>query len=143
MIKDDQIRTTNDHLVRCYEILNRESCFSNPAKKQYIVPPEISFQGKKTKINNIEKITEIIGRDINIVHDYMQKELHTQINIQADKSFVIVGRFKLKNIEKVLKNFIVSNIQCKMCRSLSTVIGREEKINMMHCNNCKAERAIN
>lgn len=140
---EEQIQKTEKYLDRCYDILNRESCFSNSAKKQYIVPPEISFLNKKTKIGNIEKIAEILNRDLDVLHNYMQSELHTQINILGDNSFVIVGRFKPKNIEKVLKSFIISNIQCTMCKSLNTTIKREEKINFMYCGNCKARRAIN
>jgi translation initiation factor 2 beta subunit (eIF-2beta)/eIF-5 len=142
LLKEEQNKKTSNHLTRCYEILNRESCFSNSAKKQYIVPPEISFLGKKTKINNINEIATILNRDLNTIHEHLQKELHLQINIQGDNSFILIGRAKPRNIEKAIKTFIISNIQCKMCRSLHTVVKREEKINYVCCDNCKAKRAI-
>ena len=72
----------------------------------------------------------------------MQSELQTEINIMGDNSFTIAGKFKQKNIEKVLKQFIIQYVQCAMCKSVDTIIKKENKINLLVCNKCMAHRTI-
>jgi translation initiation factor 2 subunit 2 len=95
---------------------------------------------KKTGWINFNECCSSIGRGNSLIINYLTNELSTQASIDGNSVLSIRGIYTQKNIENVLRKFVINFVQCSFCKSLDTVNRKEQstRINFLDCNACKS-----
>jgi len=117
---------------------------SSGARKRYtIVPPSVHREGnKKTIFANIVEICKRMHRQPDHVIQFIFAELGTTGSVDGEKRLVIKGRFQPKQIENVLRRYIVEYVTCKTCKSPDTILTKETRIYFMTCESCGSRRSV-
>jgi translation initiation factor 2 subunit 2 len=70
-------------------------------------------------------------------------ELGTSGSVDGSKRLVIKGRFQQKQIENVLRRYIVEYVTCKTCRSPDSELTKgENRLSFVTCNSCGSRRSV-
>lgn len=122
---------------------------SNPAllnstgKRYTIAPPQLLREGnKKTVFANVSDICKRMHRQPEHVIQYMFAEMGTTGSVDGSGRLVIRGRFQQKQIEHVLRRYIVEYVTCKTCKSPDTLLTKENRIFFMSCESCGSRRSV-
>jgi translation initiation factor 2 subunit 2 len=108
-----------------------------------IVPPIIQREGtKKTAFANIIAISTKMKRPPDHVIQFLFAELGTSGSIDGNKRLVIKGRFQQKQIETVLKKYIIEYVTCKTCKSADTLLTKENRLFFVVCQSCGSSRSV-
>ncbi|KAJ2812451.1 translation initiation factor eIF-2 beta subunit [Coemansia furcata] len=111
--------------------------------KYRIVAPQVTRDGaKRTLFGNIEDISKRMHRPSEHVIKFLLAELGTTGNIDISKRLIIKGIFKPKQVETVLRRYIVEYVTCKSCKSGETSLTKENSINFVKCENCGSTRSV-
>lgn len=113
-------------------------------KKMKNTLPKLSVhcENKKTYFTNYKNICTCLNREpVNFIK-FLEKEMNVSTSINANDQLLINGMYREKQIEKIVINFIESNVRCKACRSLDTNIIKESKYTFLQCNICNARNPI-
>ncbi|KAJ1931505.1 translation initiation factor eIF-2 beta subunit, partial [Linderina pennispora] len=68
--------------------------------------------------------------------------LGTSGSIDGSGRLVIKGRFQQKQIENVLRRYIVEYVTCKTCKSGETVLTKEGRLYFIQCESCGSTRTV-
>ncbi|KAF8333103.1 domain found in IF2B/IF5-domain-containing protein [Cantharellus anzutake] len=117
---------------------------SSGTRKRYtIVPPSVHRDGnKKTIFANIAEICRRMHRQPEHIIQFIFAELGTTGSVDGEKRLVIKGRFQPKQIENVLRRYIVEYVTCKTCKSPDTILTKETRIYFMTCESCGSRRSV-
>ncbi|QRD06538.1 hypothetical protein JI435_119060, partial [Parastagonospora nodorum SN15] len=117
---------------------------STGMKSYKIPPPQCLREGnKKTIFANIAEICKRMKRTEEHVTQFLFAELGTSGSVAGDRKLVIKGRFQQKQIENVLRRYIVEYVTCKTCRSPDTDLSKgENRLNFVTCNSCGSRRSV-
>lgn len=110
-----------------------------------ITPAQISrFGVKKTAFTNFVEICDSFNRDKTHVNNYLMSELGTTTSEDAKGRLLIKGKYNQKNIHKVLEKYILTYIQCSMCKSLNTQISKNmaNRLYFLECMNCGSSKSV-
>jgi translation initiation factor 2 subunit 2 len=124
------------------KLYNDLSNKTEKTKKNILSKPNISIINKKTAITNIEKIAEELNRKYSEIESFMVSELNMHITQTGEGHMLINGIVKQPAVEKQIKIFIIDHVQCHTCKSIDTYILKEDRINFLNCNKCKAFRSL-
>ncbi|KAG9640881.1 hypothetical protein KCU64_g12779, partial [Aureobasidium melanogenum] len=70
-------------------------------------------------------------------------ELGTSGSVAGQGQLVIKGRFQQKQLENVLRRYIVEYVTCKTCRSPDTELNKgENRLYFVTCNSCGSRRSV-
>ncbi|KAK7680394.1 hypothetical protein QCA50_016634 [Cerrena zonata] len=123
---------------------------ANPAlltstgKRYTIAPPQVAREGnKKTIFANVSDICKRMHRPPEHVIQFMFAEMGTTGSVDGSGRLVIKGRFQQKQIEHVLRRYIVEYVTCKTCKSPDTLLTKENRIFFMSCESCGSRRSVN
>ncbi|KZT04926.1 uncharacterized protein LAESUDRAFT_750865 [Laetiporus sulphureus 93-53] len=130
---------------------------SNPAllnstgKRYTIAPPDVMREGnKKTIFVNISDICKRMHRQPEHVIQFMFAEMGTTGSVDGAGRLVIRGRFVQKQIEHVLRRYIIAQgtiseeyVTCQTCKSPDTLLTKENRIYFMSCESCGSRRSVN
>lgn len=122
-----------------------ESASGGPGGKSYKIPPPQCLRegNKKTIFANIADICKRINRNEEHVTQFLFAELGTSGSIDASRRLVIKGRFQQKQIENVLRRYIVEYVTCRTCRSPNTELSKgENRLYFITCKNCLSRRSV-
>jgi translation initiation factor 2 subunit 2 len=99
---------------------------------------------KKTGWLNFKDCCASIGREQTSIINYLTGELSTEANMDGNGILVIRGIYNQKNIENLLRKFIINYVQCSVCKSLETNTRKDSnsRINFLECLACKSTRAL-
>ncbi|KAI9658200.1 MAG: hypothetical protein M1831_004047 [Alyxoria varia] len=114
-------------LSRFFQMLNVHSPDSSisDAKRVKIPPPQCLREGnKKTIFANLAEISARMNRSSEHVTQFLFAELGTTGSTTGENRLVIKGKFLQKQIENVLRRYIVEYVTCKTCRSPDTDLVR-------------------
>ncbi len=113
-------------------------------KKRHVMnPPKLMLLGKKKTLwINFQETCGKLGRSYNHVKQYFLEELRTDGSIDGRNRLVIQGKFLSKQIESILRKYIVEYVMCKGCRSPQTTLIREQKLDFVKCQNCTSMRSV-
>lgn len=141
---DNGLYPYSELLTRVFQILRKQNPDLAGEKKKYtIVPPSVHREGnKKTLFSNIIDICKRMNRAPEHVIQYLFAELGTTGSTDANQQLIIRGRFQQKQIENVLKRYIVEYVTCKTCKSPSTVLKRENRLFFQQCESCGSTRSV-
>ncbi|VVT45060.1 uncharacterized protein SAPINGB_P000624 [Magnusiomyces paraingens] len=132
-------------LTRFFKILadnNPELASERPDQKYKIPPPEVKRDGKKTLFVNIKEISDRLHRPTDHVTSFLYAELGTTGSVDGSNRLVIKGRYQQKQIETVLRKYIVEYVTCKTCKSINTVLKKENRLFFLDCNSCGSRRSV-
>jgi len=123
--------------------LSNPALFSSSTKRYTIAPPSIMREGnKKTIFANIPDICKRMHRQPEHVIQFMFAEMGTTGSVDGSGRLVIKGRFQQKQIENVLRRYIVEYVTCKTCKSFDTLLTKENRIFFMSCMSCGSRRSV-
>ncbi|KAJ7632579.1 domain found in IF2B/IF5-domain-containing protein [Roridomyces roridus] len=146
-LKSDRDYTYPELLGRFYQSLHlaNPSLLSSSSGKRYtIAPPSIHREGtKKSIFANVTDICKKMHRQPEHVIAFLFSEMGTTGSVDGNGQLVIKGRFQQKQIENVLRRYIVEYVTCKTCKSPDTLLTKENRIFFMACESCGSRRSVN
>lgn len=136
-----------DLLSRFFSILranNPELAGDKSGPKFRIPPPVCLRDGKKTIFSNIQDISEKLQRSPDHLIQYLFAELGTSGSIDGQKRLVIKGKFLSKQMENVLRRYILEYVTCKTCKSINTELKKEQsnRLYFLVCKSCGSTRSV-
>ncbi|KAK0615987.1 domain found in IF2B/IF5-domain-containing protein [Bombardia bombarda] len=117
---------------------------STGTRSYKIPPPQCLREGnKKTIFANLAEICKRMKRADEHVTSYLFAELGTSGSVDGARRLVIKGRFQQKQIENVLRTYIIEYVTCKTCRSPNTDLSKgENRLYFITCNSCGSRRSV-
>ncbi|BDD63606.1 hypothetical protein MAP00_008476 [Monascus purpureus] len=117
---------------------------SSGTKSYKIPPPQCLREGnRRTIFANISDIAKRMKRTDDHVMQFLFAELGTSGSVDGSRRLVIKGRFQQKQIENVLRRYIVEYVTCKTCRSPDTELNKgENRLYFITCNSCGSRRSV-
>lgn len=137
-----------DLLSRFFNILkenNPELAGARTGSKFRIPPPICQREGsKKTLFANVQEISSVLQRNPEHLIQYLFAELGTSGSIDGEKRLVLRGKFQPKQMESILRRYIIEYVTCKTCKSMNTVLKRESanRLHFLSCNACGSTRSV-
>lgn len=148
---DDQTQyglSYEDLLSRFFDILksnNPELAGDRSGSKFKIPPPVCQREGnKKTAFANVQEISDKLQRTPDHVISYLFAELGTSGSVDGQKRLILKGRFQPKQLESVLRRYIIEYVTCKTCKSINTQLKKESsnRLFFLVCNSCGSTRSV-
>lgn len=131
-------------LNRIYDDLEKNHITNFKYKNTLKMPIVQRFGSKKTGWINFKEFCENINREQLHILNFVVNELSTEASIDGKSNLVIKGLYTQKNIENILKKYVILFIKCSICCGIQTTM-RREKINRLYfidCLSCKSSRAL-
>ncbi|GCF01125.1 translation initiation factor eIF-2 beta subunit [Zygosaccharomyces mellis] len=134
-------------LSRFFNILktnNPELAGDKSGPKFRIPPPVCLRDGKKSIFSNIQDISEKLQRSPEHLIQYLFAELGTSGSVDGQKRLVIKGKFQSKQMENVLRRYILEYVTCKTCKSINTELKKEQsnRLFFLVCKSCGSTRSV-
>ncbi|KAJ1676772.1 translation initiation factor eIF-2 beta subunit, partial [Spiromyces aspiralis] len=108
-----------------------------------IVPPQMVREGsKKSLFVNSRDIASRLSRPLEHMTQFIYAELGTSGSTDDNGSLVIKGRFQQKQMETVLRKYIIEYVTCKTCKSGETDLVKENRITYVKCKICGSSRSV-
>jgi len=145
-LKSDRDYTYQELLTRFYASLHAANpALSSSTQKRYtIAPPQIHREGNKKSIfANVTEICKKMHRQPEHVIQFLFAEMGTTGSVDGAGRLVIKGKFQQKQVENVLRRYIVEYVTCKTCKSPDTLLTKENRIFFMTCESCGSRRSVN
>ncbi|KAF6745996.1 translation initiation factor [Ephemerocybe angulata] len=146
-LNSDRDYTYQELLTRFYNSLHaaNPSLLSATSKKRYtIAPPQLFREGNKKSIfANVTEICKKMHRQPEHVIQFLFAEMGTTGSVDGAGRLVIKGRFQQKQIENVLRRYLVEYVTCKTCKSPDTLLTKENRIFFVACESCGSRRSVN
>jgi len=115
------------------------------SRKRHIIPPPILQRaGKKTMWTNFSTIVSVLKRPIDHIQSYISYEMSTECSVDGNSRLLIKGKFNSKNMETVLKKYIIEYVSCYLCKSHDTSIIKDPltRVCFIKCDTCKSSRSV-
>lgn len=135
-------------LSRFFTILkqnNPELAGDRSGPKFKIPPPVCQREGsKKTLFANVQDIATVLQRNPEHLIQFLFAELGTSGSIDGEKRLVLKGKFQPKQMESVLRRYIIEYVTCKTCKSMNTELKRESanRLHFLSCKACGSTRSV-
>lgn len=135
-------------LSRFFTILktnNPELAGDRSGPKFRIPPPVCQREGlKKTLFANVQDIATVLQRNPEHLIQFLFAELGTSGSIDGEKRLVLKGKFQPKQMESVLRRYILEYVTCKTCKSMNTELKRESanRLHFLSCKACGSTRSV-
>lgn len=135
-------------LSRFFSILktnNPELAGDRSGPKFKIPPPVCQREGsKKTLFANVQDIATVLQRNPEHLIQFLFAELGTSGSIDGEKRLVLKGKFQPKQMESVLRRYIIEYVTCKTCKSMNTELKRESanRLHFLSCKACGSTRSV-
>lgn len=108
-------------------------------------PPQLVRVGtRKTMWSNFAAISALMHRSIEHVKAFVMAELGTEGSIDGNQRLIIKGRYVPKQIETLLKKYIMEYVTCHMCRNPETSLTRDSvtRLYFIQCESCGSRRSV-
>lgn len=140
----DRDYTYNELLCRVFRIMSQKNPeFAGERNKYVMIAPEVVREGsKKTLFSNIMEICRRMKRQPEHLISFLYAELGTQGSVDGSGNLVIKGKFQQKQIENVLRRYIIEYVTCKTCKSPDTALAKENRLFFLQCETCGSSRAV-
>lgn len=141
----DRDYTYLELLERVNSLLRAKNPSLTTRKRHTLPPPEMARVGtRKTMWANFPKICMAMHRAIPHLQSFMLAELGTQGSIDGNQRLVLKGRFEAKQIESLLKKYIIEYVTCHMCRNPETTLTRDAvtRLYFIQCESCGSRRSV-
>jgi len=133
-------------LTRFFTLLrSQHPDLAGDGRRNYkIPPPQVLREGnKKTIFANISDICKRMKRHDEHVTQFLFAELGTSGSVDGSKRLVIRGKFQQKQLENVLRRYILEYVNCRTCKSPDTDLKKgENRLFFVTCNSCGSRRSV-
>ncbi|PWW73786.1 hypothetical protein C7212DRAFT_284224 [Tuber magnatum] len=133
-------------LTRFFTLLrSQHPDLAGDGRRSYkIPPPQVLREGnKKTIFANISDICKRMKRGDEHVTQFLFAELGTSGSVDGSKRLVIRGKFQQKQLENVLRRYILEYVTCRTCKSPDTDLKKgENRLFFVTCNSCGSRRSV-
>lgn len=137
--------TYTELLERVYSSLHANNPNLATRKRHVMPPPQLARIGtRKTMWGNFAQAAQVMRRQPEHLMQFLLAELGTEGSIDGNQRLVIRGRFQSKQIESLLKKYIVEYVTCHMCRNPDTGLSRDSvtRLYFLQCENCGSRRSV-
>jgi len=78
------------------------------------------------------------------VRDFVMAELGIEANLDASLRLVMKGKFIQKQIESLLRRYVLQYVSCHMCKSFNTVLSRDvtSRLSFVECRECSSSMSV-
>lgn len=115
-------------------------------RQRHVMPPPqlVRVGTRKTMWANFAQMSGLMHRQPEHVQSFFMSELATEGSIDAAQRLVIKGRYVPKQIESLLKKYIVEYVTCHMCRNPQTTLSRDSmtRLYFLKCESCGSQRSV-
>ncbi|KAK6355794.1 hypothetical protein TWF718_000175 [Orbilia javanica] len=112
-------------------------------KNYKIPPPQVAREGNKKSIfANLPEIARKMKRNPEHIIQFIFAELGTNGSVDGAGRLVIKGRFQQKQLESVLRRYIVEYLTCGTCKSPNTTLMKENRLFFVNCNICGSRKSV-
>mmetsp|Transcript_7750 Transcript_7750/g.15119 ORF Transcript_7750/g.15119 Transcript_7750/m.15119 type:complete len:219 (+) Transcript_7750:98-754(+) len=132
-------------LERCFKLLMDKNPNLNVKKRHTIPPPSLHRVGtRRTCWANFPQICKLLNRNTEHMQAYVLAELGADASNDGNGRLVIKGRYVPKQIESLLKKYIIEYVTCRMCRSPETSLSRDPmtRLYFIECQVCGSKRSV-
>uniref|UniRef100_A0A6A7G5V8 Eukaryotic translation initiation factor 2 subunit 2 n=1 Tax=Hirondellea gigas TaxID=1518452 RepID=A0A6A7G5V8_9CRUS len=132
-------------LDRIFTLLKENNPNLQNRRAYKMVPPQLGFIGsKKTMWSNFEEMCKLMRRTVDHAMSFFMVELGTQGSLDKNNRMVIKGRFKVNQIQTILKKYIGEYVRCSMCHTPETTLQRDQvtRLYFLECENCGSHRSV-
>ncbi|KAK9477534.1 domain found in IF2B/IF5-domain-containing protein [Lipomyces japonicus] len=143
-LNSDREYTYEELLRRFFKILRTNNPeLAGEKHRHKIPPPSVMREGnKKTIFANLKDISDRMHRPYEHVMQFLFAELGTSGSVDGNSRLVIKGRFQQKQLENVLRRYIMEYVTCKTCKSISTHLAKENRLYFLVCESCGSRRSV-
>ncbi|MEA3414157.1 MAG: translation initiation factor IF-2 subunit beta [Nanoarchaeota archaeon] len=115
----------------------------NNTKERFEVPKvKGHLQGNKTVISNMNQIATTLGRKIELIIKFIEKQLATKAIIEGN--FVIFNtKLSSSKINARIQQFSDQFVICKECGKPETKLSKDTGIYYIRCQACGAKYSLN
>ncbi|KAG8758540.1 hypothetical protein FRC14_007968 [Serendipita sp. 396] len=141
----DRDYTYEELLSRFFRLLHaaNPSLASSSSKRYTLAPPSIHREGnKKSVFANIGDICRRMHREPAHVIAFLYAELGTTGSIDGSGRLIIKGKFQQKQIENILRRYIMEYVTCRTCKSPNTLLTKETRISFITCETCGSRQSV-
>lgn len=104
---------------------------------------KVDYHGtKKTLLYNFEEICSQMHRSMNHVVAYLSSELRQQTAIDHDNVLSFKARISATQLRGAIRTYIRDYVQCNACLSYNTLLSRDGRMYLVHCEDCSASRTV-
>jgi len=133
-------------LERVFSLLREKNpSWGGLRKKHTMPPPQLVRVGtRKTMWANFQQICQTLHRQPEHMMSFLLAELGTDGSIDGMQRLVIKGRYVPKQIESLLKKYIIEYVTCHMCRNPETTLTRDvvTRLHFIQCESCGSRRSV-
>ena len=115
---------------------------SNTKNVRFEVPSvEGRFEGNRTVVSNLNKISIKLGRDVKHLSKFLLKALATTGEWKKN-SFYFVGKFNSKRLNEKMEKYVKEFVTCTQCGKPDTSLKKEKSITFKQCQACGARSSV-
>lgn len=132
-------------LERVYSLLQELNPNLTTRKRHVMPPPQLARIGtRKTMWSNFAAAAQVMRRQLEHLMAFVLAELGTEGSIDGSNRLVIKGRYQSKQIESLLKKYIVEYVSCGMCKNPDTILSRDSitRLYFLQCESCGSRRSV-
>lgn len=145
----NEINKNKNNIYNYHYLLNRlyqNIEYKNEYKEKSIRlkgPTIIKIGSRKIAWTNFSDVCSSINREDTYLYKYVLNELNTIGSIDGNKYFIIKGNHNQKNIENVIKKYVIDYVRCINCLCINTSIKKDlGRMHIITCNMCKSTKNI-
>jgi len=132
-------------LERVFALLREKNPNLSVRKRHVMPPPQLVRVGtRKTMWANFAQICQLMHRQPEHVMSFFLAEMGTEGSIDGNQRLVIKGRYQPKQVESLLKKYIIEYVTCHMCRNPETSLTRDSvtRLYFIQCESCGSRRSV-
>jgi translation initiation factor 2 subunit 2 len=132
-------------LQRVYDAISEKNPELLGAKKFTMIPPQVAREGsKKTVFVNFKDMCKKMHRTMEHVMSYFNAELGVPCSLDPEGKLTFKGRFTPKQIESVVRKYMIAYVQCQMCKNFDSNLVKESatRLTFLECNRCGARMSV-
>ena len=132
-------------LERVFSLLHEKNPALSTRKRYTMPPPQLVRVGtRKTMWTNFAQNCSLMHRQPEHVMSFLLAELGTDGSIDGNQRLVIKGRYQPKQVESLLKKYIMEYVSCSMCRNPETSLTRDSvtRLYFIQCESCGSRRSV-
>jgi len=141
----DRDYSYTEMLDRVFSLIRDRNPGIDQKKRHTMPPPLISRVGtRKTMWSNFEQICKVMHRLTEHLMTFVLAELGTEGSVDGSKRLILKGRYVQKQMESILKKYIMEYVTCHMCKSPETLLTRDSvtRLFFLSCETCGSRRSV-
>ena len=110
-----------------------------------MIPPQVAREGsKKTVFVNFKDMCKKMHRTMEHVMSYFNAELGVPCSLDPEGKLTFKGRFTPKQIESVVRKYMIAYVQCQMCKNFDSNLVKESatRLTFLECNRSAAPTPV-